>query len=160
MKISYNELLDTFWSGHNFNYPGAGQYRSIIFCHDEGQKELAEQSKEKQELKIGRIIDTEVIPYESFFIAEDYHQKYYTNLIYGLREEYRAIYPDFTDFLNSTAVARANGFAGGHGTAEDFKKALPGLGLSQEISSRLAKSMGLDDITELCPSGIDMDTQQ
>lgn len=84
-KISYRDLLEVFWKTHDpttLNRQGndAGtQYRSVIFYHNDEQKELAE--KYKQELDSAGIysnpIVTEIVPFKEFFKAEDYHQNYY-----------------------------------------------------------------------------------
>ena len=84
-QISYDELLDVFWSNHdptslNRQGPDIGiQYRSSIFVHDESQKNAAEQSKEKLNSsgKYSKNIVTEIIPAPEFFKAEEYHQKYF-----------------------------------------------------------------------------------
>jgi peptide-methionine (S)-S-oxide reductase len=55
------------------------QYRSVIFYHDEKQKELAEKSKKELE-KEGVYKDpivTEITPFKNFYVAEDYHKNYY-----------------------------------------------------------------------------------
>jgi len=83
-KISYDEILDYFFRLHDpttlnrqQNDVGA-QYRSAIFCHDESQKEIALKIKEKMSLS-GRWkneIVTEILPFERWHSAEDYHQEY------------------------------------------------------------------------------------
>ena len=55
-------------------------------------------------------IVTEVASFDRFYLAEDYHQKYYLRGIKAVAREYLAIYPDLAAFVNSTAVARANEF--------------------------------------------------
>jgi len=84
-EISFEELLDVFWSNHNpttLNRQGPDvgiQYRSSIFYHDENQKEIAENSKQSQE-KSGKYDDpivTEIVPAPTFYKAEEYHQKYF-----------------------------------------------------------------------------------
>lgn len=84
-KISYEELLDIFWSqidptddGGSFVDRGP-QYRSAIFYHNQRQKLLAEASKERlsKSGKFDRLIATEILPYDKFYAAEDYHQDYY-----------------------------------------------------------------------------------
>lgn len=83
--ISFKELLEVFWSTHDPTTPnrqGADvgtQYRSIIFYHNEEQKETAEKLKQKlnEENVFGKPIVTEISPWKNFFKAEDYHQDYY-----------------------------------------------------------------------------------
>lgn len=83
-EISYETLLDVFWNKHdpttkNRQGPDIGeQYRSIIFYHTDEQKKLAEESKEKLDSsgKYRNPIVTEIIPAETFYPAEDYHQQY------------------------------------------------------------------------------------
>ena len=84
-KISYDELLAAFWQTHDptqLNRQGndqGTQYRSVIFYHNEKQKELAE--KYKKELNASGAWDkpvvTEISPAGPFYKAEDYHQNYF-----------------------------------------------------------------------------------
>ena len=55
------------------------QYRSVIFYHDDTQREIAEQVKSRLDTSGAwkRPIVTEIVPLTKFFIAEDYHQNYY-----------------------------------------------------------------------------------
>ena len=87
-KVSYDELLDVFWNIHdptqlNRQGPDVGtQYRTEVFYHDEAQKQAAKVSKEKQEAS-GRHSDpivTEVTEATDFWIAEDYHQRYFEKM--------------------------------------------------------------------------------
>lgn len=83
--ISFEKLLDVFWHTHDpttLNRQGndvGTQYRSAIFYHNEEQKEIAEKSK--RELEKGGVykdpIVTEITPFKKFYVAEDYHKKYY-----------------------------------------------------------------------------------
>ncbi|MCB2196070.1 MAG: peptide-methionine (S)-S-oxide reductase MsrA [Bacteroidetes bacterium] len=85
--ISFKELLEVFWQTHDpttLNRQGADvgtQYRSVIFYHTPEQKKLAEEYKKKlDEAKIyNNPIVTEITKFETFYIAEDYHQEYYDN---------------------------------------------------------------------------------
>ncbi len=84
-QISYPELLEVFWSGHNpttLNKQGPDigtQYRSAIFYHTEKQKEEAEKSKKTLENsgKFQKPIVTEITAATPFYRAEEYHQKYF-----------------------------------------------------------------------------------
>ena len=83
--ISYKELLEVFWKTHDpttLNRQGADagtQYRSVIFYHNDEQKQLA--VKYKNELETAKIwsdpIVTEISQFKKFYKAEDYHQDYY-----------------------------------------------------------------------------------
>jgi len=83
--ISYDKLLVIFWEIHdpttiNRQGPDIGsQYRSIVFYHNEDQKNKAFSIKEKIEKsgKYSRKIVTEIIPATLFYRAEEYHQKYF-----------------------------------------------------------------------------------
>ncbi|EKD22336.1 MAG: hypothetical protein ACD_87C00039G0001 [uncultured bacterium] len=84
-KATYAQLLDVFWrhidptdAGGQFVDRGP-QYRSAIFYHDDEQKRIAEKSKEEL-AKAGRFakpIATEIIRFDRFYDAEEYHQDYY-----------------------------------------------------------------------------------
>ncbi|MEK9139180.1 MAG: peptide-methionine (S)-S-oxide reductase MsrA, partial [Bacteroidota bacterium] len=86
-KISFDDLLEVFWKTHDpttLNRQGndvGTQYRSVIFYHNDQQKELAE--KYKKELDASGAwkspIVTEISPFTAFYKAESYHQDYYDN---------------------------------------------------------------------------------
>lgn len=82
--VSYDQLLEVFWEVHdptqlNRQGPDVGsQYRSVIFYHDEAQREAAERAKADLE-RSGRFqssIVTAIEPAATFWQAEDYHQRY------------------------------------------------------------------------------------
>lgn len=83
--IPYEHLLDIFWAMHDpttLNRQGADvgtQYRSVIFYHSSDQKEIAEKSKAeagKRGLFKDKIV-TQILPFEKYYKAEQYHQNYY-----------------------------------------------------------------------------------
>lgn len=82
-KISYNDLLDWFWKAHDpttLNRQGADagtQYRSVIFYHNEQQKEEAHRSKHIAQKDFKDPIVTEIQALDVFYPAENYHQDYY-----------------------------------------------------------------------------------
>ena len=87
-KISYDELLEVFWNIHdpttlNRQGPDIGtQYRSAIFFHNEDQKKKAELSKSSKQSE-GTYPDgivTEITPHETFYRAEEYHQRYFEKM--------------------------------------------------------------------------------
>jgi peptide-methionine (S)-S-oxide reductase len=83
-KISYDQLLDVFWENHdptqlNRQGPDWGtQYRSAIFFHSPEQEAAAKASKQKLEQahRFSKPVVTQIVPAETFFEAEDYHQQY------------------------------------------------------------------------------------
>lgn len=84
--ISYDDLLEVFWTTHDpttLNRQGADvgeQYRSVIFYLNDAQKVSAEKSKKDVAPKIwDDPIVTAIESLKNFYIAEDYHQDYYTN---------------------------------------------------------------------------------
>ncbi len=83
--IPFEKILDIFWHTHNpttLNQQGndvGTQYRSVIFYHDQKQKEIAERSKkrlEKEKVYKDSIV-TEITPFTNFYVAEDYHKNYF-----------------------------------------------------------------------------------
>ncbi len=81
-QVSYGELLETFWRIHNpttRNRQGwnlGQQYRSVIFCHDAAQTELAIASRDTEQRSRRRQIATQITPAAAFYRAEEYHQRY------------------------------------------------------------------------------------
>ena len=86
-KISYEQLLDVFWSAHDptqLNRQGGDvgtQYRSAIFTHSDAQMAAARASLAAEELSrhYPRPLVTEITPATEFYSAEKYHQEYYLN---------------------------------------------------------------------------------
>jgi peptide-methionine (S)-S-oxide reductase len=86
-KITYDELLEVFWKTHDpttLNQQGADkgpQYRSVIFYHNDEQKQKAEAYKAALD-KSGawdKPIVTAIEPFKNFYAAEQYHQNYYND---------------------------------------------------------------------------------
>ncbi|MCK7589041.1 peptide-methionine (S)-S-oxide reductase MsrA [Subsaxibacter sp. CAU 1640] len=83
--ISYKELVEIFLTTHDpttLNRQGADvgtQYRSVIYFHNDSQKELAKQTIDELSKYFDKPIVTELSALEKFHEAEDYHQNYYQN---------------------------------------------------------------------------------
>ena len=84
--IPLNKLLAIFWEGHDpTQYMRQGndigtQYRSSIFFPDEADRALINETKRLFQKQLdrsgyGRIV-TEIMPFEIFYFAENYHQQY------------------------------------------------------------------------------------
>ncbi|UCG10753.1 MAG: peptide-methionine (S)-S-oxide reductase MsrA [Dehalococcoidia bacterium] len=85
-KISYRKILELFFSIHDpttldRQVADTGtQYRSAIFYHNEQQKAVAEKligELDKAHLW-GKPIVTQIVPLDTFYPAEDYHQEYFS----------------------------------------------------------------------------------
>lgn len=137
-KIPYERLLDIFWASHDPTTKSwSRQYKAVIFYHDEEQKKLAAATRDRLAAKLGTKIHTEILPYEGFYLAEPYHQKYRLRSVRDIMAEYSAMYPQDDDFVNSTAAARVNGYLGGYGSPELVKSEIGELGLSPGASKKL-----------------------
>ncbi len=131
-RVTYGELLDLFFVGHRPTRPAwSRQYMSAIFFADEDQQRLAAERQRQMAQRWGTEVFVEILPADSFYRAEDYHQKYYLQRYSELMEELRAPYPDFRDVVDSTAAARLNGFLGGSRTHDLRREDLGQLGLSE-----------------------------
>ena len=83
-KVSYETLVEAFFGLHdptqlNRQGPDWGtQYRSVIFFHSPEQEATAKRVIERltAERKFAKPIVTQVVPAETFWKAEEYHQKY------------------------------------------------------------------------------------
>ena len=84
--ISYEGILKVFWENHN---PTQGmrqgndtgtQYRSGIYTYSDGQRQLAEASRDAYQQRLKQEgyskITTEILAAPEFYYAEDYHQQY------------------------------------------------------------------------------------
>ncbi|MFX0167891.1 MAG: peptide-methionine (S)-S-oxide reductase MsrA [Candidatus Hodarchaeota archaeon] len=113
--ITFRELLEVFFATHDpttLNRQGndvGTQYRSVIFYHNQHQKDVAEQYiQELEKSKVfGKPIVTTIEPFTAFYEAEEYHQNFFArnpNQLYS-----RAVIPpkllklkkDFTDKLKT-----------------------------------------------------------
>ncbi|WP_167618362.1 peptide-methionine (S)-S-oxide reductase MsrA [Maribellus sediminis] len=109
--VSYSEILEVFFMTHDpttLNRQGndvGTQYRSVIFYHNEKQKEVAEKVIKlfKDEQVYDKPIVTEVTPFDTFYVAEDYHLNYYNRnksqgycqyIITPKLEKFRKIFKD------------------------------------------------------------------
>ena len=85
-RVSYEALLKLFWQAHdptqvNRQGPDMGtQYRTVIFAHDDEQAEAARRSLDDEQAsgRHRRDIATQIEPAPTFWMAEDYHQQYFS----------------------------------------------------------------------------------
>lgn len=132
-QISYEELLRLFFASHSPTRPAIKrQYASIIFCHGDAQREAAHAEAARAADKAGANLATDIREASRFWRAEDRHQKYKLQRIEAVIGEFRSLFDTFDGLVDSTAVARANGYAAGHGDEGQFKDEAERLGLSDE----------------------------
>lgn len=85
--VTFDELLEVFWQTHDPTTPNrqgndvGPQYRSVIFYHNEEQKDKARFYKDQLNRSgaWSSPVITEIEPFTNFYVAEDYHQNYYLN---------------------------------------------------------------------------------
>ncbi len=124
--VTYERLMELYWAGSPCS-SGSRQYAAIVFVHDETQRALAEKARAAHpESRV------EILPYRKFWIAEDYHQKYYLRSRADLLAEMKRHYPDARALADSTAAARLNGYIAGHGSREQLEREIDRLGLSED----------------------------
>ena len=85
-RISYRTILEIFFSVHDPTSPDrqgpdiGTQYRSVIFCHSDEQKAIAEELI--AELNRARLwekpIVTQIAPLDKFHPAEEHHLQYFS----------------------------------------------------------------------------------
>ena len=81
-RVSYDQLLEVFWRKHDptqLNRQGwdiGDNYRSVVFFHDDEQRDAALRSKEGEQANWSAPIVTQIEPAQTFYEAEDYHQQY------------------------------------------------------------------------------------
>lgn len=138
-KLSYEKLLDAFWSAHDpTERPWSTQYKAILFWHDEEQRAVAEKSRDAIEKKLGRRVTTELVKAGTFTPAEDYHQKYVLQNSRAVAAQVAKWYRgDFQGFVDSTAAARLNGYLAGYGDGAQLERELPSLGLEPALGAEL-----------------------
>ena len=115
-QISFADILRVFWQTHDpttLNQQGhdvGTQYRSVIFYHNESQRKLAEEYKRQLDASgtfRGPIV-TEIVPFEKFYPAENYHQEYYEQnpgqryCEYVIRPKVEKFRQEFADLLEES----------------------------------------------------------
>ena len=135
--ISYAQLLDIFWSSHNPTTRKSAQYKSGIWYHSPEQEKAARASSEAYASRTGSKVYTTIEQADTFYMAEDYHQKFYLQNEHRLK---KAVYTgSFKAFVDSFVAARVNGFVGGYGSIEQLMAEIDGYGLENEARELLIK---------------------
>lgn len=108
--VSYEDLLQLVWEIHDPTRPAhKTQYESLILAHDDHQLSAARESMARLQFATGRRIVTRIERLDRFWMAENYHQKYYLRNDPVLMRRFVERCESEDDFVNSTEAARANG---------------------------------------------------
>ena len=106
--ISFGQIAQLFWKSHNpCGRQFSRQYMSAIWYDSDQQQTLLKQRDELQ--KSNGALTMPVEQFKTFYVAEDYHQKYRLQSYSEAMQKFETWYPDFADFNNSTSAARLNG---------------------------------------------------
>ncbi|CAE7577983.1 MSRA5, partial [Symbiodinium sp. KB8] len=138
--LSYEDLLAWFWTSHNpRGAQRSRQYMKALFTLGDDQAAVAAKSVKAVTQAVGAKPTTVVTPLTTFFVAEDYHQKYY------LRNRSRVVAAAglTTDevLLKSTLAARLCGFVGGHGDQALVDEVAAEHGLPEDVASALKANL-------------------
>lgn len=128
--LSYEELLRQIWANRRGGgWSASRQYMEAVFCMDAAQEEAAR--------RLG--ISAPIVPPSRarFYLAEDYHQKYYLRRDRTLIAELGDYTP--RELVDSTVAARLNGYVAGRGTPAQLAAELPRLGLSAAAATHLER---------------------
>ena len=140
--ISYEKIMDLFWTAHNpCAESWSRQYMSAVFVRDEEQRRIATEVRDRVAKDLKDPVTTPILPLARFWIAEDYHQKYRLRHDRLLMRELKAYYPDDRDFVNSTVAARLNGRLDGEGDPAVLDREIGSYGLSEDGRARLRAVM-------------------
>jgi peptide-methionine (S)-S-oxide reductase len=138
--LSYDALLALFFEAHDPVRPRSVQYHSAVYVRTEAERAAALAARERRAAQLGCALHTYVQPLQTFYRAEDYHQKY------TLRG-YRAVLREFEgyseqEFTDSRAAARLNGLLAGEGDGRAALREVPAMGLSPAALEELTRALG------------------
>ena len=138
--MSYEALLETALTTHDpFRSSPRGQYASLVLAHDDAQLATARALAERFEAARGRKLATRIESLKTFYVAEDYHQKYYLRSDRRLMADFRAMFASDDDFRESTAAARVNGYVAGDGGRAQLEREIGSFGLTPDAVRHLAE---------------------
>jgi peptide-methionine (S)-S-oxide reductase len=101
--VSYETLLEVYYGMHNpttvnGQHPDYGtQYRSIIFYTNENEQRAAFKARDMAQRLYDSPVATEIVPFEKFWPAEDYHQ------------DYEKLHPE-NSYVQAVSIPRLNRF--------------------------------------------------
>jgi peptide-methionine (S)-S-oxide reductase len=127
--LSYEQLLDEIWRNRRGGRAYSRQYMEAVLPANAEQERIARAR-----------VSAPIVTGARFYLAEDYHQKYYLRHDRTLMQELASYTP--AQFVESTVAARLNGYVAGKGTSAQLREDLPRLGLSVRAAEHLAALVG------------------
>jgi len=125
--LSYEELVRLVCANRRGGRAYSRQYMEVVLCADAAQEAAARRAG----------ISVPIVRDARFYLAEDYHQKYYLRHDRTLMAELAGYMP--RELVESRIAARLNGYVAGRGTSEQLREELQRLGLSAAGGAHLAK---------------------
>ena len=116
----------------------------MILYHDKEQFNTILEVKREVENESGKDIKTKINEYTGFYLAENYHQKYYLQQHKNFKEYYLKNY-SMREFIDSTATARVNGYLAKKGNKDQLIIEIGKLGLSEDLQKKLLDIYGIDE---------------
>ncbi|MBN2081375.1 peptide-methionine (S)-S-oxide reductase [bacterium] len=136
--VSYGDLLDVLFGMRNICVPSPNaQYLSAVFAMNETQRQEAEAKLAEWGAKYSEPVRTPVLEASTFYLAENYHQKYMLKQFDELEQSFARHYTDARALTDSTAAARVNAFAYGYGTRAQLEQEIGEYGLTAEAEAKL-----------------------
>ncbi len=133
--VSVHALLDVYWASHDPTRTHfSTQYKAAFWAADEEQRTLAKETGACAADAREGTLETEVLTFERFYRAEDYHQKYRLRRHPLLVDELIARFKTDQGMVDSTLAARLNGYLGGYGGRKKALAALNGWDLSPQAA--------------------------
>ncbi|KAK0394688.1 hypothetical protein QR680_000875 [Steinernema hermaphroditum] len=137
--VSYAAILDWFFSHHDPTVHRKKQYRSgILYVNDE-QKKLAEEALEKARKNFTSELETYIQPFAEFYVAEDYHQKYWLRCQKDIHEQLQL---SDQELIDSPLAAKVNAFLAGYSNFDVLKS------LQKEYNLNEALAAHIEDIAK------------
>jgi len=126
-RLSYEQLVAEIWANRRGGRSYSRQYMEAVFAANAGQAAIAK----------ARGVTAPIIEGARFWVAEDYHQKYYLRHDSTLMRELADYTP--AQLRESAVAARLNGYVAGRGNAAQLNDEISTFGLSSDASSYLQR---------------------
>jgi len=114
------------------------QYMTACFTKGKTQAATATASFQAVKAALGRKPSTTVAPLTRFYVAEDYHQKYYLRTKHSDMLEACGLHSD-ADILTSPLAAKLNGFVSGDGDLQTLEQLAEQYALPEAVVQRMSR---------------------